>query len=303
MTGTIKHFCGNNQETKRSFIDSVISQRALREIYLRGFEIAVKEGNADSIMTTYGSVNGLWTAGSYDLTTEILRNEWGFDGIVMTDWWADINQRNKPADKTNFAAMIRAQNDIYMVCSNGADNNDNTIESLKKGTLERSELQRTASNICRFIINTNAMKRSINEYEPVKIINRPDSENVSDIPIEFYKISDGVLEISGETIKTQQGTNHSFEVEIAEKGFYDVTITASSEQSELAQIPVTFFNTGSVCGMYIWNGTNGKPVSITKRIAMFSRFNPIRLYFAQNGLTIDSIRFELKQSLDQPHVK
>ena len=111
VTGTIKHFCGNNQETKRHETDSVISERALREIYLKGFETAVKEGGATSIMTTYGSVNGLWTAGSYDLVTTILRNEWGFKGIVMTDWWANINERNCAPDKSNFAAMIRAQND------------------------------------------------------------------------------------------------------------------------------------------------------------------------------------------------
>ena len=93
VTGTIKHFCGNNQETGRHNIDSVVSERALREIYLKGFEIAVKKGKAQTIMTTYGSVNGLWTAGNYDLNTTILRNEWGFKGITMTDWWANINER------------------------------------------------------------------------------------------------------------------------------------------------------------------------------------------------------------------
>ena len=86
VTGTIKHFCGNNQETDRHDTNAVISERALREIYLKGFEIAVKEGNADSIMTTYGPVNGVWTAANYDLTTQILRNDWGFTGFAMTDW-------------------------------------------------------------------------------------------------------------------------------------------------------------------------------------------------------------------------
>ena len=91
VTGTIKHFCANNRETNRHFIDSVVSERALREIYLKGFEIAVKEGGASSVMTTYGRVNGLWTAGNFDLNTVILREEWGFKGFTMTDWWANIN--------------------------------------------------------------------------------------------------------------------------------------------------------------------------------------------------------------------
>ena len=88
VTGTIKHFCANNRETNRHFIDSVVSERALREIYLKGFEIAVKEGGASSVMTTYGRVNGLWTAGNFDLNTVILREEWGFKGFTMTDWWS-----------------------------------------------------------------------------------------------------------------------------------------------------------------------------------------------------------------------
>ena len=91
VTGTIKHFAGNNQEFHRHDVDSIVSERAMREIYLKGFEMAVKEGGAYSVMTTYGAVNGIWTAGNYDLVTAILRDEWGFDGIAMTDWWAKMN--------------------------------------------------------------------------------------------------------------------------------------------------------------------------------------------------------------------
>lgn len=124
VTGTIKHFCANNRETNRHFIDSVVSERALREIYLKGFEIAVKEGGASSVMTTYGRVNGLWTAGNFDLNTVILREEWGFKGFTMTDWWANINVRGKEPDKTDLAAMARAQNDVYMVCPDGEKNDE-----------------------------------------------------------------------------------------------------------------------------------------------------------------------------------
>ena len=85
VTGTIKHFCANNQESNRHHVDAVVSERALREIYLKGYEIAVKEGGARSIMSTYGPVNGIWTAGNYDLLTTILRGEWNYDGFDMTD--------------------------------------------------------------------------------------------------------------------------------------------------------------------------------------------------------------------------
>ena len=73
----MKHFCGNNQEANRHGIDSIISERALREIYLKGYEMAVKNGG-DSVMTTYGLVNGIHTSSSYDLNTTILRDDWGF---------------------------------------------------------------------------------------------------------------------------------------------------------------------------------------------------------------------------------
>ena len=140
VSGTIKHFCGNNQEYHRHTTDSVISQRALREIYLKGFEIAVKSGYADSVMTTYGLVNGLYTAGSYDLNTTILRNEWGFTGVVMTDWWASINRRGMEPDANDFATMIQAQNDMYMCCPDGSKNmgGDNVIEALQDGRILRA---------------------------------------------------------------------------------------------------------------------------------------------------------------------
>ncbi len=133
VTGAAKHFCANNQETRRHFANPVVSERALREIYLKGFEMIVKSGVADTIMTTYGPVNGVWTAGNYDLCTTILRKEWGFKGIVMTDWWAAINERGGEPDKTNFAAMAMAQNDIYMVCPDGSTNasGDNTQRRLR----------------------------------------------------------------------------------------------------------------------------------------------------------------------------
>lgn len=292
VTGTIKHFCANNRETNRHFIDSVVSERALREIYLKGFEIAVKEGGASSVMTTYGIVNGLWTAGNFDLNTVILREEWGFKGFTMTDWWANINVRGKEPDKTDLAAMARAQNDVYMVCPDGEKNDDNTLAALENGGIERCELQRNAANICGFLLHTNALKRAEGIGDTVKVINREDEEQEDDKPVQFYKADrDITLDLSD--VDTKKGTSYSFALDLSNFGIYRVIVTASSTQSELAQIPMTLFSMGTAVGTITFNGTGGKAVSMEKETPMFSRFTTFRIYFAQNGLELHSIRFEL----------
>ena len=174
-TATIKHVCANNQEASRRFVDSIVSERALREIYLKGFEIAVKEGKARSVMTTYNPVNGIWTAGSYDLCTTILRKEWGFDGIVMTDWWAEANTEGEKSTRENKAPMVLAQNDLYMCVSNSLENpeNDNVKERFEAGEVTRSDLQRNAKNILKFIMKSQAMLHELN------LISKEDLEEIN----------------------------------------------------------------------------------------------------------------------------
>ena len=295
--GTIKHFCGNNQETKRLETDSVISERALREIYLKGFEMAVKQADAGSVMTTYGSVNGLWTAGSYDLTTSILRKEWGFEGMVMTDWWADINERGCRQRKNNFAAMAMAQNDVYMVCSDSEKNDDNTLEYLEKGILKRSELQRNAANICRFLMNSNAMKYFTDRYESFEVINRPEEDKGSDAPVVLYEL-DKELEIPLDMVCTDRGCVYCYELTITTPGCYKISLSAHSDQGEVAQIPVTYFNNGTVCTSFTFSGTNGRTVVMDRDVCMYSRFNTIRFYFAQSGLRMESIKYKYVRPLD-----
>ena len=293
--GTIKHFCGNNRETRRHFLDSVISERALREIYLRGFENAVKKGGAKSVMTTYGQVNGVWTAGNYGLVTGILRDDWGFDGFTMTDWWANINRRGKAPDKSDFAAMAMAQNDVYMVTADGAACNDNTLDSLKSGELTRGELQRNAMNILRFLTTTHAMKRVMGCDDETEIINRPaDAGDIDSTDIEFHDIDEDLtLDLTG--ITTEKGSSYAFGLNVSKPGVYKVTLTASSTLSELAQTSVSIFALGSPCGTFTFNGTGGAPVSQTKDVKFLSNFMSIRLYFGGSGLKTQSIRFELKE--------
>ena len=141
---TIKHFCGNNQEVGRSTSDSVMSERCLREIYLKGFEIAVKEGGARSVMTTYRSVNGLWTAGSYDLCTTILRKEWGFDGAIMSDWNTTV-----PEDGSVPWKCVAAGNDIIM--PGNPDDDKNIRQAYKEGKLTEEEIRNCAGHLVSMI--------------------------------------------------------------------------------------------------------------------------------------------------------
>ena len=295
VTGTIKHFCCNNQELNRHFLDSIVSERALREIYLEGFRIAVQSGNAKTIMTTYGSLNGVWTAGNYELDTMLLRDDWHFDGMTMTDWWANINRRGCKPDKSDFAAMARAQNDTYMVCSDGENNNDNTLSMLGSGGLTRGELQRNAKNILRFAMTTRAMDRLIGTVEEVKIINRPEEENEQlGENVEVFKL-DGEVTVPLDGIKAEKGSNYVFVLDIGKFGAYDVSMTASSGSGELAQIPVTLFVLGMAWCNFTFNGTGGKDFKITREGQFFSRYTTVRLYFAQGGLKPKNINFKLKK--------
>ena len=289
VTGTIKHCCGNNQETGRHFFNSVVSERALREIYLRGFEIAVKEGGASSIMTTYSAVNGVWTAGNFDLCTQILRKEWGYTGFLMTDWWANINRRGGEADKTDLTAMVRAQNDVYMVCADCADHEDNLMQSLADGSLTRGELQRSAANVLRFLLTTHAMERKAGEPAEVEIVNRPAEEMNDGKPVDFFTL-ETELTLPLDAICTDKGQSYSFGLKVLNPGWFDVTLTGRGTGGELAQIPVTIFSMGTASGTFTWNGT-GQVQSFTKNLPLFSRFTTIRLYFAQSGVQMESIRF------------
>lgn len=109
-----KHFACNNQEYKRSTNDSVVSQRALREIYLKGFEICVKEAKPKNIMTSYNKINGVWGHYHYDLAATILRGEWGYQGNVITDWWMQSSRSPEFPALRDQAYRVRAQVDVLM---------------------------------------------------------------------------------------------------------------------------------------------------------------------------------------------
>ena len=145
---TIKHFACNNQEDNRMGSDSVVSERALREIYLKGFEIAVKESQPMSIMTSYNLINGIHAANNYDLCTETARNEWGFKGMIMTDWTT-----TEHGDTCTASGCMRAGNDLVMPGCFG--DHENLHRELAEGTLTIRDLKACIARLVSVIWKSN----------------------------------------------------------------------------------------------------------------------------------------------------
>lgn len=145
-----KHFACNNQEENRHECDSRVSQRAQREIYLKGFEIAVKEADPWCLMTSYNLVNGVWSHYHYELVTEILRNEWGYQGLVITDWWMHPGSSPEFPSLRNDAYRIRAQVDVLMP---GQIEERTLPASLQDPQgVTKAEAQRCAVNVIKFLL-------------------------------------------------------------------------------------------------------------------------------------------------------
>lgn len=296
VVGTIKHFAGNNQEKGRHTVDSVISERALREIYLRGFEIAIKEKSTTSVMTTYGAVNGLWTAGSYDLCTTILRKEWGFDGIVMTDWWAKANEEDHAADVQNKASMVMAQNDLYMCVRDAKSNpeNDNVKEKLASGFITRGDLQRNAKNILGFVLHSPAMQRKlgVDTAKEIEQKNMLEKDEASVSEMVYYRAleEDNSIRIEGKQFCTERGHAELFGITIPKDGTYEIEIRMKSQLGELAQIPVSVFLDNVLKHTITIQGTEGKTVVERRSLgAIASPNHYIKLLFGNSGLEIEEI--------------
>ena len=160
-----KHFACNNQETNRSRNDSRLSERALREIYLKGFEICIKESAPRTIMTSYNLINGVWGHYNYDLCTTILRGEWGYKGLVMTDWWMQKSASQEFSAITDQGYRVRAQVDVFMPGGGrlpfAPKKPDGTLLKTlgKKDGITRGELLRTAETVLNLVMNSSSWNR------------------------------------------------------------------------------------------------------------------------------------------------
>ncbi|MGR5068846.1 glycoside hydrolase family 3 protein [Vibrio alfacsensis] len=284
VSGTIKHYAANDQETARVDVDSIMSERALREVHIKPFEMAVKEGQASTIMTSYNPVNGHWAASNYDLNTTILREEWGYTGIVMTDWWAKMNDPVEAGaeSKTFTSFMVRAQNDLYMVVENdGAESNamgDDTLEALENGTLTIGELQRSAMNICRFIMAAPVMDRPLKAYEPIKTF------------VAQNEAPEGQIQPIGQDIVLNTKVNASVAIEVREAGVYQFNGVMKYERDSLAQSSCSLSFNGDFSMTLPLHGTDGELITVEGlQVKLTPGFYTLDIDFVKPGLELEKI--------------
>ncbi len=292
VTGTIKHFAANNREFNRNFLNSIVSQRALREIYLKAYEMAVKEAGAYNIMSTYGQINGTYTASNYDLNTTILRNEWKYDGIVMTDWWARCGEDGKAGTIQETGAMIRAQNDVYEVTADSESNanDDDAMQKLNEGYITRGELLRVARNIVSSLLKTPAADRLVNGEDEIKQLNRPKSSRPEPkvMPAKIYEGGELELDVTG--MDTHAGSVNQFPIKINGKGTYCLNITLKSDAGELSQTSMSLSANNMLITTLTVQGTGGKWIEKHVEFEVFvSIDNYIDIAFAQTGIDIERI--------------
>ena len=306
VTGTIKHFACNTQEYQRNQVDAVVSERAAREIYLKGFEIAVKEGQARSVMSTYGPINGIWTSGNYELLTEILRKEWGFTGIVMTDWWAKANDAvEETASLQNVAAQVRAQNDLNMTVINAEENSssDNLMDALDRGKLTRGELQRSAANICRFLISSPTFLRITNRVTELDAALQEacSDENQAIQNMTSVKVTEGYTQIDLANISLEKGKTSYFDIGVTVRGTYELKLTIrGTGGNPLAQLPLSIYKDQNLLQTITLKGTDQEWQTITIPFGLVLTYNfYLRVFVAQTGIAIKEAMIVLVENYEE----
>ena len=183
---SIKHFAANNQELNRLYLDVRVSRRALRELYLRNFEIAIKESDPWTVMTSYNYINGALASENHDLATGVLRNDWGYNGLVMTDWTAGLY-----ADK-----IISSGNDIIQP---GSDEHYNTlIKAMNDGTISTAAVDSAVTRLLRLIVKCPRFKGYEYSNKPDRKHNASVALKAAEEGIVLLKNNNGSLPLASE---------------------------------------------------------------------------------------------------------
>lgn len=289
-TITIKHYLANGQETNREHNDSIVSERAVREIYAKGFEIAIKDGAVRAVMTSYNLINGIHGASNYDATKVLMRDEWGYDDLIMTDWWAHMSEEGDRANesKTKFAEMLRAENDIYMVQNDSWNECGNIFEALESGFLTRAQLARCAKRVLRFILASNSFEKYVDR-----------GCTLGDT------IPEGFEAIEPTLVLTEVKAGEKFDVPTNEngtrRGKYVITVEVSSDASEIEQIPfsvVTASWSGGCAAVFSFTGTAGKTVKDSRAMKIVTEGHQLYFNYDEALLNVKKITLRRIGDLD-----
>ncbi|MBQ2053195.1 MAG: glycoside hydrolase family 3 C-terminal domain-containing protein [Bacilli bacterium] len=183
----IKHFAANNQEIRRMTSDSIVDERALREIYLEAFEIAIKESNPAAVMTSYNKLNGIYANENEHLLREILRNEWGYNGVVVSDWGGD-NDR---------VAALKASSDLEMPTS-GGETDAEVVAAVKEGKIAESYVDESVDRLLEMILKASEnLKKASREFD--KDAHHLTAQKVAEESIVLLKNNDHLLPLAAKT--------------------------------------------------------------------------------------------------------
>ncbi len=282
---TLKHFCVNNREHNRNSSDSRVTERALREIYLKGFEIAVKQAEPWAVMSSYNLLNGMETSENKELLTGILRNEWGFDGLTMTDW----------GNNSNNALEVLAGNDVKMPSGAPA-----TLRAaLNNGALTRDDLEASAQRVLELVMKTNTFRN--------KLVNTPAVEIGEDTT---FKAAENIIWsqiVKPEATSDSDGGNNlgycdrgawaEYAIEVLADGKYDLSARASSNAGAGAfrvlvdgEIAAEF-DVPMTGGWQSWTTLNPQEIILRKGR------HTLRLEWTESGSNLNWLRFEMTELL------
>jgi len=269
-SATVKHFAANSQEYGRLGGDSVVSQRALREIYLKAFKYAVKEGGATSLMTSYNKINGRLTVNDYMLNTTVLRDEWGYTGMVVSDWWPKVGYDSDGL--IVLSEMVKAQNDVYMLAPDAVTYEDDLERAFKRGEITLGQLQRNAKNILKHLMNTHAFERFV-ENGGIMIKSLTEDMEALETVAEFKQVT------SGEAIPVGKIAT----------GRCLACIYYSSDEQHSAQIQVEIKIDGVSADGVCAKGTGGKEQVIFRDISIGCEEAELELVFPKDQMKIHRV--------------